>query len=120
MTSLDPGTVIAGKFRLERALARGGMGSVWVARHLQLDVPVAIKFMDPSFARSPEARVRFEREARSCARLKSPHIIQVHDYGIEGDAPYIVMELLDGEDLGARLRKYRLSPAAAAPIALQI
>jgi serine/threonine-protein kinase len=119
-TSLDPGTVIGGKYRLDRALARGGMGSVWVARHLQLDAPVAIKFMDPTYARSPEARGRFEREARACARVKSPNIIQVHDYGVEGDVPYIAMELLEGEDLGARLRRGRLALAEAAPLALQI
>src|SRR5262249_23753605 len=64
---------------------------------------------------------RFEREAKACARLKSPNIIQVHDYGIEDGTPYIVMELLDGEDLGTRLERVgQLHPAAAAPIAFQI
>jgi serine/threonine protein kinase len=117
----QPGTVIAARYRLDRALARGGMGSVWVGRHLQLDAAVAVKFMDGSFAGSAEARGRFEREAKACARLRSPHIIQVHDYGVEDGTPYIVMELLDGEDLGARLRRVgRLSPAAAVPIATQI
>ena len=121
MATLAPGTVIAGKYRLDRPLARGGMGSVWVAEHLQLAAPVAVKFMDPSFAQSADARARFEREARACARLRSPHIIQVHDYGIEGNTPYIVMELLEGEELGARLRGgRRLAPAVLAPIALQI
>lgn len=48
MKSIEPGTIIADRYRLHRALARGGMGSVWIGRHLQLDVPIAIKFIDPS------------------------------------------------------------------------
>jgi eukaryotic-like serine/threonine-protein kinase len=121
MPVLAPGTVIASKYRLDRPLARGGMGSVWVGRHLQLDVAVAVKFMDASFASSAEALGRFEREAKACARLKSPNIIQVHDYGVEDGTPYIVMELLEGEDLGARLNHVgRIHPAVAVPIAVQI
>src|SRR5690606_28474192 len=86
---------------------------IWVARHLRLDVDVALKFMAPEFADSPELRARFEREAKAAALLKSPHAVQVHDYGIDGGAPYIVMELLEGEDLAARLaREGRLSLAA--------
>ena len=79
------------------------MGSVWVGRHLQLDVDVAIKFMAPQLASSPDLRVRFERDAKAAAKLKSPNAVQVYDYGIEDGAPYIVMELLEGEDLDARL-----------------
>lgn len=120
MSTLQPGTIFAGRYRLDRALARGGMGSLWIAHHLQLDSAVAIKFMDPAFARSADARGRFEREAKACARLKSPHIVQVHDYGIEGETPYIVMELLEGEDLGTRLRRGLLPLSAAASVAHQI
>lgn len=109
----EAGTIVAGRYRLERELAQGGMGSIWVARHLRLDVDVALKFMAPEFADSPELRARFEREAKAAALLKSPHAVQVHDYGIDGGAPYIVMELLEGEDLAARLaREGRLSLAA--------
>jgi serine/threonine-protein kinase len=94
------------------------MGSVWVAHHKQLGVPVAIKLMMPS---SSKARERFEREAKAAARLRSPHVVDVNDYGFEGDTPYIVMELLDGEDLGARLkRERRISLRAAAAIATQV
>src|SRR5262245_53047791 len=114
MASPEQGSIIAGRYRLERPLARGGMGSVWVARHLQLDVDVAIKFMAPEYAASSDARARFEREARGSAQLKSPNVVQVHDYGVE-DAPYLVMELLEGEDLEERLqREGRLAPAALA------
>ena len=113
------GLIIGGKFRLERPLAKGGMGSVWVARHLQLDVDVAVKFMDPELASSASARVRFEREAKASALIKSPHVVQVHDYGVEGDTPYIAMELLHGVSLAAHLRRSpdrRLTLAQAARI----
>ncbi|UQA59507.1 serine/threonine-protein kinase [Polyangium aurulentum] len=105
MITIAEGQVVASKLRLERPLARGGMGSVWVAHHLKLDAPVAVKFMDPALAASDTARARFEREARASAQLQSPHVVQVHDYGVEDDTPYIVMELLRGEDLGQHLQK---------------
>jgi eukaryotic-like serine/threonine-protein kinase len=116
MTPLEVGGVVASKYRLVRPLAQGGMGSVWVARHVQLDVDVAVKFMAPAYAESADARARFEREAKAAAQLKSPNVVQVHDYGIADGVPYLVMELLQGEDLGERLRRQRrLSlPAAAA------
>src|SRR3954463_6375323 len=93
------GVGVAGRYRLEQPLARGGMGSVWVAQHTQLDAPVAVKFMDPLPASSSAARARFEREAKAAAQINSPHIVSVHDYGIEDDTPFLVMELLHGEDL---------------------
>ncbi len=102
---LTTGSVIASKYRLEVMFAKGGMGSVWRARHLLLDTDLAIKLMDPSIAASPPERSRFAAEAKAAAKLKSRHIVQVHDYGVEEDSPYIVMELLEGEDLGARLRR---------------
>jgi hypothetical protein len=112
MLSIEERQVVAGRYRLERALARGGMGSVWVARHLQLDVDVAVKFMAPEYAASAEARARFEREAKAGAQLKSPNVVQVHDYGVDDGAPFIVMELMEGEDLEEKLRREgRLSPA---------
>jgi serine/threonine-protein kinase len=116
MTPLEVGGVVASKYRLVRPLAKGGMGSVWVARHVQLDVDVAVKFMAPTYAESADARARFEREAKAAAQLKSPNVVQVHDYGIADGIPYLVMELLQGEDLGERLRRERrLSlPAVAA------
>ncbi|WP_437732488.1 protein kinase domain-containing protein [Sorangium sp. So ce1335] len=107
MFEVAPGITIAGRYRVERALAQGAMGSVWVGRHLLLDVDIAIKFMAPQFATSAELRTRFEREARAAAMLKSAHAVQVYDYGIEQDTPYIVMELLEGEDLSARLARER-------------
>jgi eukaryotic-like serine/threonine-protein kinase len=118
--NLASGLVIAGKFRLEKRLASGGMGALWVARHLQLDVLVAIKFMDPSHAHSTLAHQRFEREARAAASLRSNHVVQVQDYGMAEGMPYIAMELLHGEDLGHRLkRESRLSLPKTARILSQ-
>jgi eukaryotic-like serine/threonine-protein kinase len=121
MKAFDVGRVIAGKYRLERPLAQGGMGAVWVARHLQLDVEMAIKRLGRSYANSVEARARFEREAKACAQLRSPHVVQVHDYGIEEGSPFLVMELLEGEDLGARIRRQgRLSVAEAVRLLIPV
>ncbi|HTN89141.1 MAG TPA: protein kinase, partial [Sorangium sp.] len=121
MTSLAEGSVIAGRYRLERMLARGGMGSIWVARHLQLDVGVAVKLMASEYAASTTARARFEREARAAAQLKIPNVVHVHDYGIEDDTPFLVMELLEGEDLETRLaREGRLTGAATLTIVTQV
>src|SRR5580693_2995101 len=106
---LAPGTILAGKYRLEHPLATGGMGSIWVGRHLQLDVRVALKFMD-----GVTGHARFEREARWAASLRNQHVVQVLDYGVEDGTPYLVMELLVGEDLGERLTRERRIPLAAA------
>jgi serine/threonine-protein kinase len=103
------GAVVAGKFQLEQPLARGGMGAIWTARHLELDTQVAIKFMEaPETIRN--ARGRFEREARALAKLRSPNVVQVLDYGIDRDTPYLVMELLEGEDLRERLARIGRMP----------
>jgi serine/threonine-protein kinase len=115
------GTIIDGKYELVSALGQGGMGSVWTARHRLLDVPVAVKLMSPVLAASADARARFEREAKAAAQLKSPHVVDVRDYGVDGDTPYLVLELLQGEDLGARLkRRPRLAPAEAGVIVAQV
>src|SRR5262245_60309740 len=97
------GTIVGSKFRLEKPLARGGMGSVWSGRHVALDLPVAVKFM--STDSSAIARTRFEREAKAAAQLPSPHIVKIVDYGVDDEVPYIVMELLAGEDLRTRLQR---------------
>jgi serine/threonine-protein kinase len=81
------------------------MGAVWVASHTELEVDVAIKFMVEALAASEQGRARFKREARAAARLKSPHVTHIYDYGVENGAPYMVMELLEGEDLGQRLAR---------------
>lgn len=117
----QPGLIVAGKYRLEYPLAGGGMGAVWRARHASLDVAVAVKFMAPALATVRGSRARFEREAKAAARLKSPYVVQVLDYGVDRGLPYIVMELLDGEDLHARLERLgRMALAELSAIALPL
>lgn len=97
------------------------MGLVWVARHMLLDIDVAVKFMSPLFIAHAEMRARFEREAKAAALLRSPYVVQVYDYGVEEDTPYIVMELLEGEDLHARLKRERnLTPLSMAKIVVPV
>ena len=118
---LEPGVVVGGKYRLERPLGAGGMGAVWVARHTLLDVEIALKVMGPQVADVPEARSRFVREAKAVAQLKSPYIVQVHDFGGIDDTPYLAMELLSGEDLGSVIaHEHRLSLARTVEIAASI
>jgi len=117
----DVGTILSNRYRLIRQLGRGGMGSVWVAEHLTLKSEVAVKLIDPAIAESPEALGRFMREAQASAALRSPHVVQVLDYGADGGVPFIAMELLQGESLGQRLeRERRLSPETTARILGQV
>jgi serine/threonine protein kinase len=109
--------VLDGKYRLVRQLGKGGMGTVWHAEHLTLSSPVALKLLEPGTTREPDALQRFLREARTAAALRSPHVVQILDYGIDADTPYIAMELLEGESLAARLSRLgTLSPAETARI----
>ena len=99
------GRIVAGKYRLLHVLGRGGMGTVWAADHLALNAQVAIKFIDPNALDDWRALERFSREARAAAALRGPHVVQVLDHGTYDDAPYMVMEFLDGETLAARLER---------------
>ncbi|RLB65002.1 MAG: hypothetical protein DRI90_03210, partial [Deltaproteobacteria bacterium] len=81
------------------------MGTIWVARDTKLGRPVAVKVMAQELAQLSEPLQRFEREAMAVAQLHSAHIVQLYDYGVQGGLPYIVMELLVGENLGQRLRR---------------
>ena len=99
------GKVLAGRYRLVSKLGQGGMGSVWRAEHLALHSEVAVKLIDAQIATSREALSRFEREAQAAAELRSTHIVQILDYGIDQQVPYIVMELLEGVNLSDRMRR---------------
>ena len=95
------GQILAEKYRVERILGMGGMGVVVAAHHLQLDLEVAIKFLRGGALQNGESVARFQREARAAVRLKSEHVARVLDVGtLELGSPFIVMELLDGLDLG--------------------
>ena len=112
VVGMNEGSVLANKYRLISLLGRGGMGSVWRAEHLDLRAPVAVKLLDPVIAASSDGLIRFHREARAAAALRSPHVVQIFDRGIDQSTgqPYIVMELMEGESLAARIvRKGPLS-----------
>ncbi len=116
-----PGDIIAAKYRLERLLGEGGMGAVWAAHNIALDSSVAIKLIRGETDREALS-VRLQLEARAAARLGHPAIVRVFDIGdtAKGD-PFIVMELLQGESLAAKLdRDARLNPIDAAQILLPI
>ena len=118
---LRAGASIDGKYRLDALIAKGGMGSVWRARHVELGVEVAIKFVNGSIAQLELARARFAREAKAAAALRHPNVVDVRDYGFDGALPYLVMELLSGEDLAERLkREGRISLAQTAAIVTQV
>jgi serine/threonine-protein kinase len=104
--SITRGEVLAGKYRVERVLGSGGMGVVVAARHVQLGVLVALKFMSKEALADKELTARFLREARAAARLRSEHVARVADVGtLRSGAPYLVMEYLEGIDLSALLSK---------------
>jgi serine/threonine-protein kinase len=108
---VQPGQVLAGKYRVERVLGQGGMGVVVAAHHLQLDSKVALKFLLPEMLANREAVVRFEREARAAVKITNEHVARVLDVGtLESGAPYMVMELLDGTDLAAWLNERGVLP----------
>jgi serine/threonine-protein kinase len=115
------GHIIAGRYRLGRLLGRGNMGTVWRAEHLLLHSPVAIKIIDPGVAMHEDGIARFVREARAAAALRSPHVVQILDFGVDGLTPFIAMELLEGETLGQRLeRRGVLSPVEVVRILSQV
>jgi serine/threonine-protein kinase len=115
------GRVLAGRYRLEARLGEGGMGAIWRAQHLVLAAPVAIKLMDPEIAGDADTIARFMREAQAAATLRSPHVVQIIDYGMDGLVPFMVMELLEGETLADRIRKAgRLSASETVQIVTQI
>lgn len=96
---------LLGRYSLERELGRGGMGTVYLARDVRLDRPVALKFLSADLAGDPEARSRFLHEARTAARLAHPHIVPIYAVDADGARPFLVMAIVDGETLGARLRR---------------
>lgn len=101
------GKRVAGRYVVHGILGHGGMGAVYEAERLGLGKRVAIKFIDPEFARDEKVVARFAREAQAMSAVESAHIVTVFDAGSEDGRPYLVMELLRGEDLGQRLRRER-------------
>lgn len=109
--AVQPGRVLAGRYRLQDKLGEGGFGTIWRAEHLVLCAPVAVKVIDREVGADEEALGRFMREAQAAAALRSPHVVQILDYGVDEGVPFIAMELLEGETLAQRLNRVtRLSP----------
>jgi serine/threonine-protein kinase len=99
MTRIETSALLADRYRLVRLIAAGGMGTVWEAHDVLLDRPVALKSMAEGLAADPEFVERFRREARAAGRLTHPNLARIYDFGDDGGAPFLVMELIDGETL---------------------
>jgi serine/threonine-protein kinase len=107
------GKTLGDTYQLVRVIGRGGMGAIYEAQHARLaGKRYAIKFLAPQFAENPELLARFRREAEIASQLGHEHIVEVHDFNVADGQAYLVMELLDGEDLAARL-------AARGPLGLE-
>jgi serine/threonine protein kinase/Tol biopolymer transport system component len=102
--ALSPGQRL-GPYELVAPIGAGGMGEVWRGRDTRLDRSVAVKILPPAFAEDAERQARFEREARAISSLNHPHICTLFDVGRDGDAHFLVMELLEGDSLADRLQK---------------
>lgn len=112
------GSVVAGKYRIEGVLGRGGMGVVASGRQLELDRAVAIKFLKRELALDARPLQRFAREARLIAKMRSEHVVRVFDIGRENGVPYIVMEHLNGCDLAREIARGPLSVERAVELVL--
>ena len=110
------GQTLDEKYRIERELGRGGMGTVYLATHVGTGRPVAVKVIAPQFMESSEFVERFRREARAAGRLRHPNVVDVTDFGFsetnDGDVAYLVMEYLDGCTLGEILDEEKKLPLA--------
>jgi len=126
---LTPGRLLAGRYEVVRHLANGGMGQVFEARDLELDRRVAVKTLHPQVASSPLALERFQREIRLARGIEHPNVCRIYDFGTYHSAShgqsqellFLVMELLEGETLAARLeRRGRIPPEEVGPLAEQL
>jgi len=117
--SLASGTKL-GPYEIQTALGAGGMGEVYSARDTRLDRTVAVKILPSHLSSNPEAKQRFEREARTISSLNHPHICVLHDVGSQDGTSYLVMEYVEGETLDSRLRKGPLPLKHALECAIQI
>jgi serine/threonine protein kinase len=106
---LRPGDRVGDRYEIIEQLGEGGMGTLFRAHHLELDVDVALKVVAARMASAGSLK-RFKREARAAAKLRSPNIVQVLDYGEYQGHPYLAMELLRGEDLAARIGRVGCLP----------
>ena len=113
------GTILNGRYKIIDKIAAGGMAVVYRGERLELERPVAIKFLQEVMLQNPKFITRFESEARAMSKLSHPYCVSVIDFGVEG-APYIVMDYVEGETMKALLRKERVSVARAITLTRQI
>ena len=115
------GQMLGDRYRLTELLGEGGMATIYLGHDLKLERDVAIKILRPEYGRDGAFVARFRQEANSAASLSHPNVVQVYDYGTDEAGPFIVMEYVDGQDLGEILRDRGFVPsAAAARIAMQV
>jgi serine/threonine-protein kinase len=119
--SLAPGTVLDGRYRIEEEIARGGMGIIYRATHITLELPRAVKLITPQFARDRRYLERFRIEATAAARIEHPNVVAVHDFGEVDGSPYLVMQYVEGTDLERLVaREGPLAPRRALGLLAQI
>ena len=115
------GDVLGGRYRLVELLGQGGMATIYRATDAQLGREVAVKVLHPEYGRDPDFVARFKQEAQAAASLSHPNIVGVYDFGTDAVGPYIVMELVDGEDVATLLaRNGPLPPRQAARLAAEV
>ena len=118
--SISRGSTLAGKYRIVEPIGKGGMGVVYKAEDTKLRRTVALKFLPPELAESPEAGERFIREAQAAAALSHPHICTIHEISEEEDQSFIVMEYIEGESLRQKILKGPLDQTEVLDIAIQV
>ena len=111
---LTPGTVVAGRYRVDKCVGRGGMGAVYLVRHVNTDERLALKVLHATVLANALAVERFRREARAPAQIDSDHVVRVTDADTApeiGGAPFLVMEFLKGHDLEHEVEERGAIPA---------
>ena len=118
--AVRPGTLIANRYRLEHRISVGASGEIWAARHDGLDLPVAVKLLHCSLVGDTKSHTRFRREAKATARIRSENVVEILDLGETEGRPFIVMEYLEGCDLGSWLDRGTVSIEVAGRIAIGV
>ena len=120
-TGLEKGQQLAGRYEVDRLIGEGGMGDVYLAKHLKIDKEVAIKVLAPEQTRRPRTVSRFLQEAKACSKIRHDNVVDITDFGEDAGRAFFVMEYLDGEDLSQILkREGRLPWRRTRRIAIQL